>query len=169
MNGTTFSILFFLFTAALLSNCNSSTPSPPGTGVRVTREPTLTKLNGDWVTQELKGLKRVRINVFFETGAAYIPDGVQVTSWIPAQPGISERPEKTVAAQLEEGSTTRFIANLDDSDDLDICERIMYRWTIIYKDERLNNNGLYMGAEEYETPTMSYGPGNTIQQALCAF
>ncbi len=153
--------LFLLIALFAVASCNStcnSTPADPNDGVEVTEV-----LQDDGFVGSTRSLS---ITVRPRSNARLLADGkgVQVTVWFPDHP-----PGQTVEAQLVANSNpARFNFLLGGSQSLRICEKMMFRVSVIYDNTRLNNRGLYLGRETMIMPTKELVNPNQIRQATCA-
>lgn len=152
---------------ALVVGCGGARPgggTGDGTGVRVIEGPTLTQqADGSLAATNVKGRKRIALSVVLGPGNRFLPSGgVQVTHWLPGHP------EHTVRAQAVPGAPDRFFVDLPESDQLDVCEKMLYRWTVIYARPDPGANGIFLGEERFVMPTQTFRSDGTIEQALCA-
>lgn len=125
-------------------------------------ETVVIEANGSTTSQNVVGTRRIAIQIDPGTHTLQ-PDGggVQVTYWFPG--GL----ETTGAANVRTGEATTYEFDLPGSGDLEICERMLYRWSIVYVNADTASNGLYLGAERTVSPTTEVD-GNQIRQSLCA-
>jgi hypothetical protein len=151
-----------LAAVALLVGCRGG-GTGNGTGVRVIEGATLTRqADGSLAETNVKGRKRIALSVILGPGNRFLPSGgVQVTHWLPGHQ------ERTVQAQAVPGAPDRFFVDLPESDQLDVCEKMLYRWTVIYARPDPRANGLFLGAERFVMPTQTVRSSGTIEQALC--
>lgn len=149
--------LFLLIALFAAASCNS-TPADPNDIVEVTEE-----LQDD---EFVGSTRRLSITVRPRSNARLLADGkgVQVAVWFPNHP-----PGQTMEAVLDENSNpARFDFVFGGSQSLGICEKMMFRVSVIYDNTRLNNRGLYLGRETMIMPTKELVNPNQIRQATCA-
>lgn len=113
--------------------------------------------DAEWI-----GKKRVRIAI--DPGDHALQPagaGVQVSFWKPG--GF----EDTEAAQLVPGSSTEFRFDLPTSEELGICQYLLYRWTVVYDHAGTGTPGTFIGQTRFVMPTKQMVNGQLVQ-ALCS-
>ncbi len=150
--------------AGFLGSCPPAGSNNGGPGIRVTYGPTLTRAaNGQFVNSDLVGRKRVSATVELRPGDAFLPGGgAQVFYTLP---GDSER---SGSATLVGGTTNQFAFEIVNSELADVCEKILYRWTVVYDLPDSDVNGVFIGEQRtIMSATKDIGNGR-LEQALCA-
>lgn len=153
--------MIFVAAITMVLGCG---PTKPGSGIIVTEEPVMrVSSNGTGAVSTEVGKRRIQIRIDLRENRL-LPDGggVQVAH------RFAESAERIGQASPVPGSDNAFTFDLPDSEDLGLCEKMFYRWTVIYEHGSTNTRGTYVGQEKFVMPTSERDGNNELQQALCA-
>ncbi len=137
---------------------------PGGPGITVTDLPTSwINDSGDETTTAIKGRKaKVRVTIDPDPNSL-LADGTGISVvYIVTDTGAEEFADATKESSQEYS----FI--LPGSNELDLCEAMFYRWTVVYDVADSPDPGTYIGEQTYVMPSTHYPSPGVAQQALCA-
>jgi hypothetical protein len=156
----TFGILSFALAALFAAACHA--PSSGG-GLLLTELPTVTVLESGATTgQNVVGKKRVSVRIAPGQNAL-LADGSGVTVFY----GLSRSTLRSGQATRTGPGGRTYAFDLPGSETLDLCDKMLYRWTVVYENAATGARGTYVGEDRYVRPDVVV-EGGTIRRVPCA-